>query len=150
MIIDSIQNAKNYYPVHTFFEKAFDYITQEKVKEIEPGKYDIEADELRAIISNKEGVSLEKSLAKFECHNKHIDIQYCISGKETFGWKPREKCVEPNEGYNDDRDVQFYNDQPDTYFDLHPGQFVVFFPNDVHAPMIGTGVIHKMVIKVKI
>jgi len=36
------------------------------------------------------------------------------------------------------------------YFQLTNHQFAIFFPEDVHAPMIGEGQIKKMVIKVKI
>jgi beta-galactosidase beta subunit len=35
------------------------------------------------------------------------------------------------------------------YFELTNKQFAIFFPEDVHAPMIGKGNIKKMVIKVK-
>jgi len=44
----------------------------------------------------------------------------------------------------------FYTDAPDMFFQLSDNQFAVFFPEDVHAPMIGDGEIKKMVIKVKI
>ena len=37
-----------------------------------------------------------------------------------------------------------------TFFQLTDGQFAIFFPEDVHAPMIGEGTIKKLVIKVKI
>jgi YhcH/YjgK/YiaL family protein len=94
-------------------------------------------------------VTAEVSVAKFECHNNHIDIQLCIHGVETIGWKPREKCVTENGGYNAEKDVQLYNEKPDTYFQLTNGQFAIFFPEDVHAPMIGDAEIKKLVIKVK-
>ncbi|MGZ8545586.1 MAG: YhcH/YjgK/YiaL family protein, partial [Flavisolibacter sp.] len=44
----------------------------------------------------------------------------------------------------------FYSDAPDMFFQLKPGQFAIFFPDDVHAPMIGDAEIKKLVIKVKI
>jgi len=44
----------------------------------------------------------------------------------------------------------FYNDRPDMFFQLTNNQFAIFFPEDVHAPMIGKSEIKKMVIKVKI
>ena len=56
----------------------------------------------------------------------------------------------PNGDYNAEKDVQFYNDTPETFFQLRDGQFAIFFPEDVHAPMIGEGTIKKLVIKVKI
>jgi len=147
MIVDSLKNASRYYSVNPLFAKAFEYISQTDLANAGDGKSEI-ADGLKAIFSNATGKTKETSLAKFECHNKNIDIQLCINGIETIGWKPREKCITPNGEYNTEKDVQFYNDPPDTFFQLTDGQFAIFFPEDVHAPMIGEGNIKKLVIKV--
>lgn len=149
MIVDTLANASKYFSAHPLFEKAFAYINSIDLAAAEDGKFDI-ADGLKAIFSNKNGTTAEASVAKFECHNKHIDIQLCIKGHETIGWKPREKCAAENGGYNAEKDVQLYNEQPDTYFQLTDNQFAIFFPEDVHAPMIGEWPIKKLVIKVKI
>ncbi|MFT4094799.1 MAG: YhcH/YjgK/YiaL family protein [Niabella sp.] len=152
MIIDSLQNAAKYYNVHPLFAKAFEYVASADLAGIEPGTYEIAAGTLKAIVSVKEGKSREESLQKFECHRKNIDIQLCISGVEEIGWKPIGKCKKDNGGYNETKDVQFWSDEPDTYFTLTNNQFVILFPEDVHAPMIaaGEGTIKKMVIKVKL
>lgn len=149
MIIDTIQNASKYFSAHPLFAKAFEFIGQTDLANAADGKSDI-ADGLKAIVSNSPGKTKEASCSKFECHNKNIDIQLCINGVETIGWKPREKCVTPNSDYNAEKDVQLYHDMPDTFFQLTDGQFAIFFPEDVHAPMIGEGKIKKLVIKVKI
>ncbi len=149
MIIDSLHNAHRYLSVHPLFEKAFEYINSTDLLHAADGKADI-SEGLKAIFSHAQGKTAEASLAKFECHNKNIDIQLCISGKETIGWKPRTKCGQPNGDYNAEKDVQFFNDAPDMFFELTDGQFAIFFPEDVHAPMIGEGMIKKLVIKVKI
>ena len=149
MIVDTLNNASKYFSAHPLFAKAFEYIQQTDLANAADGKADI-TDGLKSIFSNSPGKTKEASLAKFECHNKNIDIQVCINGEETIGWKPREKCVTPNGNYNDEKDVQFYNDVPDTFFQLTNGQFAIFFPEDVHAPMIGDGQIKKLVIKVRI
>jgi YhcH/YjgK/YiaL family protein len=149
MIIDSIANASKYFAIHPSFQKAFEYINSTDLVNAEIGKSDID-DRLKAIYSDKKGMTAAESGAKFECHNKNIDIQLCIRGVEQIGWKPRETCKEPNGGYNDEKDVQFYKDAPDMHFQLTNGQFAIFFPEDVHAPMIGEGEIKKLVIKVKI
>ena len=86
----------------------------------------------------------------FECHDKNIDIQISIKGPETFAWKPREKCVNPNGDYSDERDVRFFHDKPDMFFELQEKQFAILFPEDVHAAMIGEGFLKKLVFKVKI
>ena len=150
MIVDTLKNASKYYGVHPLFQKAFDYIQKTDLAAIEPGKYEIEGDSLKAAISEKKGIPAVDSIAKFECHNKYIDIQYCIRGEELIGWKPREKCSVENGGYNAEKDVQLYTETPDMYFGLTDGQFAIFFPEDVHAPMIGNAEIKKLVIKVKL
>jgi YhcH/YjgK/YiaL family protein len=149
MIIDTLQNASKYFTLHPLFAKAFAHINATDLQNQKDGKIELE-DGLKAIYSNKLGVAAEASCAKFECHNKNIDIQLCINGTETIGWKPREKCVVANGDYNEEKEVQLYHDEPDMFFQLTNGQFVIFFPEDVHAPMIGEGLIKKLVIKVKI
>jgi len=149
MIIDTIANAGKYFSAHPLFAKAFEFINATDLLNAPDGKSDIE-EGLKAIFSNSPGKTKEASLSKFECHDKNIDIQLCISGVETICWKPREKCVIPNGDYNSEKDVRFYSDAPDTSFQLTDGQFAIFFPEDVHAPMIGEGEIRKLVIKVKI
>ncbi len=150
MIIDSLVNASKYTSLHPNFAKAFAYISSVDLATLETGKFDIDGDNLRGVVSDKQGMLTAESIAKFECHNTHIDIQVCIMGKETFGWKPRNSCIAPKGEYNPEKDVQFYDDAPDMFFSLADKQFVVFYPEDVHAPMIGEGVIKKLVIKVKI
>jgi YhcH/YjgK/YiaL family protein len=149
MIIDTLKNASKYFSAHPLFAKSFEFINQTDLVNAADGKSDI-ADGLKAIFSNSSGKTKEASCSKFECHNKNIDIQLCINGIETIGWKPREKCVTPNGDYNGEKDVQLYHDAPDTFFQLTDGQFAIFFPEDVHAPMIGEGTIKKLVIKVRI
>lgn len=149
MIIDTIKNANKYFSAHPLLERAFQYINETDLLNIEVGKADI-AEGLKAIISDGQGKTKEESLKKFECHDKNIDIQLCIRGEETIGWKPREKCHIPNGDYNTEKDVRFFNDQPDMYFNLTDGQFVILFPEDVHAPMIAEGNVKKLVIKVRI
>jgi biofilm protein TabA len=150
MIIDTIANAYKYFGIHPLFSKAFDYINQTDLANTEGGKFDIDGNNLKAIFSNKKGMTTAESTAKFECHNRHIDIQVCIDGVETVGWKPRATCASQKGDYNPEKDVLFFNDAPDMFFQLTNGQFVILFPDDVHAPMIGEGEIHKLVIKVKI
>lgn len=150
MIIDTIANADKYFSLHPLFSEAFAYIRQTNLDTVEMGKYAIKGEQLRAIFSDKPGMTAEASVSKFECHDQFIDIQLCIKGVEQMGWKPREKCSRENGPYNPEKDVQLYHEEPDMYFQLTDGQFVIFFPEDVHAPMIGDAAIKKLVIKVKI
>ena len=148
MIIDSLANAKRYTGINRNFAKAFDFIASQDLKAIEVGKYPVDGTEVHASVSLKEGV--KQADAKFEAHNNYIDIQVCPSGSEEIGWSARENCSKPVGEYNSEKDVTFFDDKPEMYFTLHAGQFAVFFPEDVHAPMIGAGPVKKLVVKVKL
>lgn len=148
MIIDTLANAGRYKNVHPLFAKAFAWISDQQLEALEPGKFPIEGTDLHASVSNKDG--LKAADAKFEAHNNYIDIQVCIAATEQMGWKPRSACKSPKAEYDAAKDVIFYNDAPDMYFNLKAGQFVIFYPEDVHAPMIGEGPIKKLVVKVKL
>lgn len=148
MIIDTLENAAKYYSVHPLFQQAFEFISTQDLKSLEAGKFDI-SDGLKGVIAEKQGMTPEESAAKFECHNQNIDIQLCITGPEVIGWRPRSKCVSPKGEYNTEKDVLFFDDAPDMHFTLNDNQFAIFFPEDVHAPMIAEGVVKKLIIKVK-
>ena len=151
MIIDTLAKADKYISIHPLFAEAFAYIKSQNLGELEIGKSDV-SDGLKAIVAEKVGMPAAESIAKFECHNKNIDIQVCIRGNETICWKPRSSCTSQKGEYNPEKDVLFYNDAPDTYFNLIDNQFAIFFPEDVHAAMIAVNdqPIKKLVMKVKI
>lgn len=149
MIIDSLHNATKYYGLHPNFKKAFDYVDQNDLSKLEEGSFEI-SEGLKIIVIGGEGTTREESIKGFECHDKNIDIQVSVKGQETFAWKPREKCTRPNGDYSDEKDVRFFHDAPDMFFQLQEKQFAILFPEDVHAAMIGEGVLKKIVFKVKI
>ena len=149
MIIDTLNNGSKYTSLHPLFATAFDFMKENDLANLADGVIEIQED-LKVIVSNGNGKTRETSLQKFECHDKNIDIQVCVNGVETIAWKPRVKCESPNGDYNPEKDVRFFNDTPDMDFQLTNNQFVIFYPTDVHAPMIGEGAIKKLVFKVKI
>ncbi|GIZ08786.1 YhcH/YjgK/YiaL family protein [Flavobacterium sp. UMI-01] len=149
MIIDSLQNAAKYYSLHPQFKVAFEYIAQNDITQLPDGMTTL-SDGLRVIVNTGEGNPKEDALKFFECHDLHIDIQVCVQGIETYAWKPREKCNQPNGEYNTEKDVRFWFDKPDTFFELTHNQFAILYPEDCHASMMGQGEIKKLIFKVKI
>jgi biofilm protein TabA len=149
MILDDLKNLEKYVAIHPRFEKAFAYLTTTDFETIKPGKYEIDGELTFALVVNDDAVPMLDSTAQFECHNTYIDIQYVFGGVETVGYKSRLTCVEPRGEYDTKKDVLFYEDAPDFFFKLYPGQFGIYFPDDVHAPMIGEGKIRKVVMKIK-
>ncbi len=150
MIIDTLNNAGRYANLHPGFKTAFDYLTAADLNALETGIIDV-AEGVKIIVAEGEARTPEAAVKTFECHNKNIDIQLLINGTETIGWKPRADCSNvQGEGYSEENDILFFEEAADTFFTLHPTQFVIFYPEDVHAPMIGEGLIKKLVVKVSI
>ncbi|HEV7332761.1 MAG TPA: YhcH/YjgK/YiaL family protein [Flavisolibacter sp.] len=148
MILDNIENIDKYVCLHPRFAKAFEFVKSQNLETLEVGKFEIEGKDIHASVSAKEGVKAEE--AKFECHDHYFDIQVCPTGSETIGWSARKDCKEVKTPYNPEKDVTFFADKPSTYFQLKAGQFAIFYPEDVHAPMIGEGEIKKLVVKIRI
>ena len=73
MIIDTLSNAGKYASLHKNFAKAFAFIEAQDLQAIEVGKYPIDGDDLHASVSSRSGVKAAD--AKFEAHDRHIDIQ---------------------------------------------------------------------------
>jgi biofilm protein TabA len=146
MILDSLKNSQAYISLHPLFKKAFDYIQVNDLLSAEPGKVEIEPGKLFLSVMDISGKKTEE--AKMEAHKLFIDIQIVLKGIETMGWAALSNCNHESAPYSLEKDIVFYTNKPTTYFTVNPGEFVVFFPEDVHAPAIGNGVIKKVVIKV--
>lgn len=73
-----------------------------------------------------------------------------LEGKERIGWKALEDVTDLKQAYQKEGDCALYSDTPTSFVDLLPGQFLIVFPEDPHAPVIGGGKIRKLIGKVKI
>ncbi len=79
--------------------------------------------------------------AKLEVHDAYIDIQVLVAGtEESFGWSERKDLRQPLGTFDTQKDIQFFDDEPQTYYTLRPGQFTMLLPEDGHAPMVGEGI----------
>lgn len=148
MILDSIKNAELYYSLNPRLKAAFDFLATCNTKTIAPGKHQIVGDE---VFVNVMELDLKPRYdALLEVHDKYIDIQVIVGGstKEEFGWSERKDCKKAKGEFDTERDVQFYTDEPQTFYTLREGQFTILMPEDAHAPMLGNGPIKKMIFKV--
>lgn len=83
-------------------------------------------------------------------HRKYIDIQYVISGVDEMGWRTASECKTVDVPYNENRDVTYFQDEPESWKEVHAESFAIFFPQDVHALLVSGGEIHKVVFKVAV
>jgi biofilm protein TabA len=146
MILDSLKNAASTLTLNPFFKQAFDYIQMNDLSKMEPGKIVLDGENLFISVMENEGK--EPEAAKMETHRKYLDIQIILSGQETMGWTAVENCLDAMDAYNPDKDIQFFTNKPTTYVTVNTGEFIIFFPEDGHAPGIGQGLIKKAVVKV--
>ena len=73
--------------------------------------------------------------ARPESHKRFIDVQYLLSGAERIGMAQADANDKPIEERWAKDDVAFFAAPPDeTFIDLAPGAFVIFFPNEIHRP----------------
>ena len=146
MILDTIHLASRYATLHPAFEQAFRFLAQGDLNTLAPGRYELDGANLYANVEQTEGRG--KETARLEAHREYIDIQFVLSGVEIIGWKACMDCAEDKQGYDMERDIEFFTDKPDVWLQVNPGQFVILFPEDAHAPLAGTGSVAKVVVKV--
>ncbi len=148
MIIDDIKNIKQYYNLNINFNQIEIFIKANNLSELPQGRY--------SLIKNNDYVNIdicnarEINDAKLESHKKYIDVQLLISGNESMGWKTTPICKQISSPYNPEKDFQFFSDEPDIFFNLKLGNFVIFYPEDAHMPLLGTGTIKKAVFKISL
>ena len=148
MIIDKLSNISNYEGSSKNFKKVFDYIRSIELKTLPVGKHQM-PDEL-GYISIDKIKARSKEGGYPEAHKKYIDIQIPFNVTEMMGWKSVSDCKTLRSPYSEEKDIVFYSDESDFYIPVKPGQFIIFFPGDAHTPLIGSDIIHKAVIKVRI
>jgi YhcH/YjgK/YiaL family protein len=146
MILDELKSTDRYLSLNNHFASAFDFLLSTDLKELPVGRFEIDGDQVYAMVQNVQGRSREEST--LESHKRYIDIQLVLDGSEGMGWKSLSSCEQLVVEYNDDKDVQRFSDEPDTILKLKAGQYAIFFPEDAHMPLLGSGEIHKVVIKV--
>jgi len=145
MILARLEQADRYLALHSDFGAAIGFLRGQPLNDLPLGRIEIGV-AMYATVSRS--TTRQRSEARLEAHRKYIDVQYLISGVEEMGWKARSRCQPPQVQYDAEKDIEFFADVPDNYVSLLPGEFVVFFPDDAHAPLIGTDVVNKVVIKV--
>lgn len=148
MILDVLANADRYLPLKPEFAKAFEFLGRPDLRDLPLGRHEIDGDRLYAMVAREPG--RRKEGAMLEAHDRYIDIQLILAGTDEMGWKARSACKSPAGEYDREADEQLFADEPDSWLAVRSGAFVLFFPEDAHLPLISTGKIHKVVIKIAV
>ena len=148
MILDTLTRSDRYRALHPLFPGAFDFLRTADLDALAPGRHAIDGERLFAIVEACPGRT--RAQAKLECHRRYIDIQLVLEGVDEMGWKALADCVAPATEYDEARDIRFFDDAPASWVATPAGSFCLFFPDDAHAPLVGDGMIRKVVVKIAV
>lgn len=146
MILDQLAAAPRYASLHPGFRAGFEFLRRPDLLDLETGRYELDGEAVFALVNRDPGRG--RAGARLEAHRRYIDIQLLVDGSEEIGWRPLDQCRQVVEPYDDERDVAFFADEPCAWINLPVGSFMIFYPEDAHAPLAARGDNVKAVIKV--
>lgn len=149
MIIDKLDNISLYRNIPN---SVIEFLNNLDVDNLEYGKHVLD-DSTYVNIETYSTKNIEK--AKYESHDKYIDVQILLKGSENIGVIER-NILSVSEAYDDNRDITFYSDEidRDKTFLLNGSNFIMLFPHEAHAPQIAADFnipenVIKLVAKIK-
>lgn len=150
MITSTLAQLHWYKTISPNFEKAITYALSTDFTTMETGKYTIDGENVLAIVN--EYTTKPVSECDPESHRDYADIQIMITGAERFGYIPLDG-QQASTPYRPENDVAFYSIPSEAlnYITLLPGQFIIFFPSDIHQPEVfiqQPDLVRKVVLKV--
>lgn len=148
MIIDKLENHHLYSGLSNRIKMAFDYVTQTNLANTPIGKYEIDDNNVFAIVMEYLTNDIED--ANPEGHHAYIDLQYIISGTEYVGVTTLTNQQPISQ--NKEKDLDFYN-IPSSLVKFDTGTFMIFFPDDLHMPSVHLDTpqkVKKVVVKIKV
>ena len=152
MITSTLSQLHWYKIISPNFESAINYVLKTDFTTLAKGKYEIDGDKAFVIVN--EYPTRPLSECEPESHRNYTDIQIMIAGTERFGYTPLidQTATTP---YNPEKDVALYTIKEEdlSYITLPAGQFIIFFPTDIHQPEVllhQPGQVKKIVVKVAV
>ncbi|HCT4452094.1 YhcH/YjgK/YiaL family protein [Klebsiella aerogenes] len=147
MIIGNIHHLQSWLP--DALRQAIEHVKAYVSASTPLGKHDIDGNNLFYLIS--EDSTEAQAERRAEYHARYLDIQIVLRGQEgmTFSTLP---AGEPQTDWLADKDIAFLAEgaQEKTVI-LNEGDFVVFYPGEVHKPLCAVGApakVRKAVVKV--
>ena len=152
MITSTLSQLFWYKTINPNFARAIDFALTTNLNSLETGRHDIDGDNVFAIVNEYTTKSSEE--CDPESHRDYADIQIMITGVERFGYTPLDGEI-PTTPYDEEKDVALYTlpEEEISYIRLTPGEFIIFFPTDIHQPEVfhlRPELVKKLVLKVSV
>ena len=148
MIVDKIENLEKYFVLNPLFKEVADFLSANDMNALSTGIHKIKGDDVFVNIQEAKGKTQAEAVVEY--HKKMVDIQIPFSGPETYGYIPTADL--PAADFSEEKDVALLPGvASQSYVTCQPGMFVIFFPQDGHAPCIAEEPeIKKAIFKVKV
>jgi biofilm protein TabA len=131
MIIDRIENRVFYRHLGSRIGEALEYLAVTDFINLPDGKYELDGQRMFAIVQRYRPKPPAQIV--WESHRNYIDVQYMAAGTERLGYVPLSARIAVKQAYDPQRDIAFYDTHGDL-FTISQGCFVIFAPQDIHAP----------------
>lgn len=148
MIHLTLQESESIEMLHPEFKTLFDFVKNNDLYNTETGRIELNGNVLYINNINPEMLSMKEQI--LEAHINYIDIHIPLDKTELIGWKPTDKCTDVISAYKPEDDFMLFADKPTKYKVVNPGEFLIVYPEDAHAPIVGEGKIRKLIAKVRI
>ncbi|CCV64201.1 conserved hypothetical protein [Alteracholeplasma palmae J233] len=153
MIVDKIKNLDYYASIHPNFKKVVEYIKNNDLLALAPGKHEVDGKEVYLLREDYNPRPLEECY--FEGHQNYADIQLVLEGFEYIGYHnvDNKDNVVVTAPYNPEKDVEKYDIKHFVKVYLNQDMFALVLPQDLHMPKLTTEChtsVKKAVFKVKI
>ena len=150
MIYGNLQNGNGAQHVPVVIQRALQHLKETDVDALEYGVYEPSEEFLVQVIDHTTKPFDE---TRAEVHREKLDIHYSIAGNETIYVRVAPTRHELTEDRFDEHDAGFYDTVEDEVaIQMHPGDFVVLYPGEIHRPGCTTSTstrIKKIVIKIR-
>jgi biofilm protein TabA len=147
--VNVVEFRRQYLANPAVWDKAFAFLRDSARSGIAPGRHAVAGTDAYANVQLAK--TRERSDANWESHRNYIDLQYVLEGKETFGLTDSANATVKSP-YNPKSDGASYTSEKGKYYVGDKGVFFLFFPADIHRPLIrtdGIDSIKKVVIKIR-
>ncbi|UDJ81083.1 YhcH/YjgK/YiaL family protein [Kosakonia oryzae] len=133
-------------------ETALEFLRATDFRTLQPGVVEIDGRTVFAQILDL--TTRPREQQKPEVHRRYLDIQFLAWGEEEIGIAIDRGNNVIQEELLAQRDIIYYQDsENESFFEMIPGSYAIFFPQDVHRPACNkhrATAIRKIVVKVAI
>lgn len=136
MIVDRIENLKNYIGLSQNLDQAIHILSNLDLDAIPYGKVQVNENQITY------SCDLQKTRSEqglfYEAHQKYMDIHICLSGQERIRLANKQK-LQPVEAYDEQKDIAWFDGIGEWDITLRQGEFLICFEEDAHMPLLDHG-----------